>query len=102
MSPIGSPDQPGMVSCFPPTAVAWQAVNRLLARGVPVAVETEGDRRFVVAAGHGQELGEVFAGMGRVAKASAVSSGSERGVPATQAPPAPPCRRLPPVAGEHG
>ncbi|MBT8398304.1 MAG: hypothetical protein KJN92_15125, partial [Gemmatimonadetes bacterium] len=61
---------------FPSDGGGWRTVNHLLARGVTVGVETAGDGRFVVEAGHGADLKEVFLEMGRVAKATAATRGS--------------------------
>ncbi|MGD2120908.1 MAG: M14 family metallopeptidase [Gemmatimonadota bacterium] len=61
---------------YPGDGGGWRALNGLLARGVPVAVETRGEERFVVETGHGEDLREVFLAMGRVAKAGAALSGS--------------------------
>ncbi len=65
-SPLDRMPDPGGGSWLldPSDGGSWKAVNQLLARGVPVGIEGNGDGRFVVPPSHVGDLAEILGPMG--------------------------------------
>ncbi len=64
---------------------SWRVVNRLLARGVDVEEESEGEGRFVVGPGNGQALSQVLQEVGTTPRHQTIAEGSSEGVPSSEA-----------------